>query len=52
MNIMEITKKQDLPEFCQVGCKVGLVLYKPFTSYPQAKIREIKAIKILKTKIV
>jgi hypothetical protein len=49
---MEITKKQDLPDFCQVGCKVGLVLYKPFTSYPKAKICEIKAIKILKTKIV
>lgn len=49
---MEITKKQDLPEFCQVGCQVGLVLYKQFASYPVYKIREIKAIKILKTKIV
>ena len=49
---MEITKKQDLPEFCQVGCQVGLVLYKPFTSYPVAKIREVSDIKILKTKIV
>jgi hypothetical protein len=34
INIMEITKKQDLPEFCKVGCQVGLVLYKPFASYP------------------
>lgn len=49
---MEITKKQDLPKFCQVCNKVGLVLYKPFTYYPVYKIREIKAIKILKTKIV
>lgn len=49
---MEITKKQDLPKFCQVCNKVGLVLYKPFAAYPVAKIREIKAIKILKTKIV
>ena len=52
MNIMEITKKQDLPKFCQVCHKVGLVLYKPFAAYPVYKVREIKAIKILKTKIV
>lgn len=52
MNIMEITKKQDLPAFCQVGCKLGLVLYKPFIYYPVYKIREVKDIKVLKTKIV
>lgn len=52
MNIMEITKKQDLPKFCQVCNKVGLVLYKPFTYYPVYKIREVRDIKILKTKIV
>lgn len=34
INIMEITKKQDLPKFCQVCNKVGLVLYKPFAAYP------------------
>ena len=52
INIMEITKKQHLPEFCQAGCQVGLVLYKQFASYPVAKIREVSDIKILKTKIV
>lgn len=48
----EITSKTDLPEFCQSGNKVGLVLYQTLASYPIYKIREIKDVKILKTKIV
>ena len=48
----EITSKIDLPEFCQAGNKVGLVLYQPLASYPIYKIREIKDVKVLKTKIV
>lgn len=48
----EITSKTDLPEFCQAGNKVGLVLYQTLASYPIYKICEIKDVKILKTKIV
>lgn len=48
----EITSKKDLPEFCKAGTKIGLVLYKPLATYPTYHIREIKEIKVLKTKIV
>ena len=48
----EITSKNDLPEFCQSGNKIGLVAYKPLAIYPTYKIREIKDVKVLKTKIV
>lgn len=48
----EITSNKCLPEFCKVGNKIGLVLYKRIDTYPIYKIREIKNIKILKTKIV
>ena len=48
----EITSKKSLPDFCKVGNKIGLALYKQFAAYPIYKILEIKNIKILKTKIV
>ena len=48
----KITSKKDLPTFCKAGTKIGLVLYKQFAAYPIYKIREIKDIKVLKTKIV
>ena len=48
----EITSKKDLPVFCKAGTKIGLVLYKPLAIYPTYHIREIKEVKVLKTKIV
>lgn len=48
----EITSKKCLPEFCEAGNKIGLILYKRIDAYPIYKIREIKDVKVLKTKIV